>query len=205
MTTSQGIEPTRPNESRRSPKAHKAIIDATLELLPTVRYSNLTIEAIGAKAGVGKATVYRWWPSKGALVAEAIATKLQIEDPPHTDNFRSDLISAVEISTANYAKPPGGVFLSALVADLTHDKKLLASFLDKFVLPRRRVVTLLVDRGVREGYLPADTDSELFMDMIAGAVMYRSLMKHQPIKDDLVMRMVDALIERQSPLNECEK
>jgi AcrR family transcriptional regulator len=197
MTTSRVTEPSRPRESRRSPTAHKAIINATLELLRTVRYSNLTMEAIGAKAGVGKATVYRWWPSKGALVAEAIATKLQIEDPPQTDDFRADLIEAVKISTANYARPPGGVLVTALAADLTHDEALLASFLEKFVLPRRRVVTDLVERGVREGHLAADTDPELLMDMIAGAIMYRTLMKHQPIKDDLVMRLVDTLMPQQ--------
>ena len=106
--------------NRRSPLAHKAIIDATLELLKTVHYPALTIESIAAAAGVGKATVYRWWPSKGALVAEAVSSTLTVEDPPETDDLRADLIAAAEISIRNYSQPTGGILFAALAADRSY-------------------------------------------------------------------------------------
>jgi AcrR family transcriptional regulator len=194
-TPARAANSARPRVNRRSPEAHKAIIDATLELLRSTRYSNLSTESIAATAGVGKATVYRWWPSKGALVAEAITSRLRIEDPPETSDFRADLIAAVEISTANYARHPGCELITALAADLAHDKKLLASFLEMFVRPRRRAVLDLVERGIREGHLARDTDPELFMDMIAGAILYRTLMRHLPV-DELATQFVDAWLSR---------
>ena len=198
MNNAQGPDAgTRPRADRRNARAHKAIVDATLDLLRGVRYSNLTIEAIAAKAGVGKATVYRWWPSKGALVAEAISSPLQVQDPPETGDFRADLIAAVEVSVENYAHPKRGVVVTALAADLIDDPALLSSFLEDFVLPRRRVVTGLIERGIREGFIAKDRDPELMMDMWAGAVIYRGLMKHLPITDDLATRLVDAVLVKQ--------
>ena len=180
-----------------SARAHKAIIDATLELLRSVRYTDLTMEAIAAKARVGKATVYRWWPSKGAVVAEAIGSTLRVEDPPETGDFRADLVAALDVSISNYSRSDGAVLIAALVSDLVDDPALLASFLEDFVLPRRRVVTDLIERGIRAGYIAKDRDPELLMDMWAGAVIYRGLMKHLSITDDLATRLVDAVLVEQ--------
>lgn len=194
-----------PAKARRAPRrnaaTHKAIIEATLDLLATVRYSNLTIEAIAAKAGVGKATVYRWWHSKGAVVAEAITSTLSVEDPPETDDFRADLIGALEVSIVNYSRSRGGVLIAALASDLVDDPALLSSFLESFVLPRRLVVTKLIERGIAEGDISPDCDPELLMDMWAGAVFYRSLMHHQPIADDLATKMVDTFLPLQSTVD----
>lgn len=185
--------------NKRNPKTHRAILDATLDLLDVVRYANLTIEAITTKAGVSKATVYRWWPSKGALVAEAISRSMRVEDPPETDDFRADLITAVEISIANFARSRGGALMTALAADLIDDPALLTSFREDFVEPRRRVMGRLIDRGVREGYFAAESDAELLMDVWAGVVFYRALMKHRPIDDDLAAHLVDLVLGTPRP------
>jgi AcrR family transcriptional regulator len=183
----------RPNVDRRNPLTHTAIINATLELLGKVRYTSLTIEAIAAKAGVGKATVYRWWPSKGALVAEAMTSTLVVDDPPETGDLRQDLIAAVEVSIANYLRPPGGVLVHALASDIADDPALLESFRDSFVHPRREVVARLLYQGIEDGRLPADTDPDLIMDMWAGALFYRGLFKHVPLADDLAAELVDGV------------
>ena len=182
--------------NRRNPHTHKAIIDATLDLLGTVRYPALTIEAISAAAGVGKATVYRWWPSKGALVAEAIASTLTVEDPPMTGDLRADLIAAAEISIRNYGKPPGGLLFTTLAADLADDPETLQNFITSFALPRRQIVRGLIDRAIDQGLLASDLDADLMMDMWAGAVIYRSLIKHMPIDKKLATQMVDAFVVR---------
>lgn len=180
--------------NRRNPHTHKAIIEATLDLLETVRYPALTIEAIAAAAGVGKATVYRWWPSKGALVAEAIASTLTVEDPPETGDVRADLIAAAEISIRNYGKPPGGLLFTALAADLADDPETLQNFITSFALPRRKMVRGLIDRAIEQELLAPDLDADLMMDMWAGAIIYRSLLKHMPIDKKLATQMADAFI-----------
>ena len=182
--------------SGRRTRTQRAIISATLELLGSVRYANLTIEAIAAKAGVGKATVYRRWPSKGAVVTEAITSTLRAEDPPATDAFPADLIAALETSIANYAGPRGRVLVAALAADLVDDPAVLSSFVEDFVQPRRRVVRSLIKRGICKGHIAPDRDPDLLMDMWAGAVIYRELMNHQPVPDDLATRMVDTVLRR---------
>lgn len=185
---------TRSGGVRRTERSQSAIIEATLTLLRRTQYKDLTIEAVAAAAGVGKATLYRRWPSKGALVAEAISSTLSVDDPPETDDFRTDLVAALRVSVVNYARPPGGILIGALIADVGDDDTLLHSFLENFVFPRRRVVTELIRRGIEEGELPAHSDPELLMDMWAGAVIYRALLKHAPVTDELAERMVDALM-----------
>jgi AcrR family transcriptional regulator len=184
--------------NRRNPHAHKAIIDATLGQLKTVHYPDLTIESIAAAAGVGKATVYRWWPSKGALVAEAVSSTLIIEDPPETGDLHADLVAAAEISIRNYANPPGGILITALAADLAADPELLQSFISGFTLPRRAAVRELIQRAIDEGFFHRNLDPELVMDMWAGAVSYRALMKHIPASNELAAELVEVFMANPS-------
>ena len=187
--------------NRRNPHTHKAIIDATLDLLKTVHYPDLTIESIAAAAGVGKATVYRWWPSKGALVAEAVSSTLTVEDPPESGDLHADLVAAAEISIRNYARPPGGILVTALAADLATDPELLQSFIARFALPRRTTVRKLIQRAAEEGLITPHLDPELVMDMWAGAVIYRSLMKHTPIGNHFAEELVNAFLADPAPGN----
>ena len=180
--------------NRRNPHTHKAILKATLELLERAHYPDLTIESIASAAKVGKATVYRWWPSKGALVAEAISSILSVEPPPDSEDMYADLVAAAEISIRNYAQPPAGILIVALAADLASDPELLQSFTGNFVQPRRAVVRRLLERAIDEGVIPAHLDPELIMDMWAGAVMYRRVMQHAPIDPAFATELVSAVV-----------
>jgi AcrR family transcriptional regulator len=191
---SASTKPVPLNGNRRNPHTHAAIIRATLSLVRRMRYSNITIESIAADAGVGKATVYRWWPSKGAVVAEAISSTLIVDDPPETGDLRADLIAAVEVTSANYANSPGADLLHALASDIVDDPALLESFLDDFVLPRRAIVAKLLNRGIEEGRLPSDCDVEVVMDMWAGATFYGSLFRKGTQPDDLATKLVDMVL-----------
>jgi AcrR family transcriptional regulator len=195
MTPTHASEDEQPPplaRSRRS-RSHATIIDATLRLLERTRYRDLTMEAIAAEARVGKATVYRWWPSKAALVAEALASTLVVENPPTTGNLRNDLIAAVQVSMTNYMRPPSGHLVLALASDIADDSTLLESFRTYFILPRRHVVGDLIKYGIATGQLPADTDIDLIMDMWAGAILYRSLFRHAPTGDHLANVLVSTI------------
>ncbi|HKS47013.1 MAG TPA: TetR/AcrR family transcriptional regulator [Amycolatopsis sp.] len=187
-------KPAQSSGNRRNPYTHKAIIKATLDLLKTVHYHTLTIESIAAAAGVGKATVYRWWPSKGALVAEAISSTNIIQDPPDTGDIPADLLAAAKIAVRSFASHPGGVLITALATDLVADPELLQSFVANFIRPRRTLLRDLLQRAIDEGFIAPNVDPDLIMDMWAGAVIYRKLMAQLPVDDKFAAQLVDAFL-----------
>ena len=122
---------------RRNARSHSAILDATSSLLTEVGYSQLTIEGVAARASVGKATVYRWWPSKGALVIDAMSRVLTAPAPSVTGDVRQDLLAAIRRTIHILASSPDGAVIPALTADLAHDPALAQQFRDQILRPRR--------------------------------------------------------------------
>jgi AcrR family transcriptional regulator len=168
--------PARSSGRPRSRRAHDAIIEATVELLAAVGYSEMSIEAIAERAGVGKSTIYRWWPSKGALAGEALAQGLNRGPEEPTGSTRQDLIRTLEVTIGNYSDTTAAMsILPALVAHIERDPELLDSFRHSFLEPRRRNGRLLIQHAVERGDLPDDVDPDLLMDIWAGAIFYRSL------------------------------
>jgi AcrR family transcriptional regulator len=170
---------------RRNDRAHRCILDTTLELLETAGYHDLTIEAVAARAGVSKATIYRWWRSKSALVAEAIATRLDQGRVPITGDPRADLRASIQVTIDNYGGSVGGIALPALLADLVFDQDGYNAFRENFLVPRREASAAAIRRVIETGLLPADTDVELLLDVWAGAIFYRILISRQPISPGL--------------------
>lgn len=170
-----------------------------MELLAEDGYNDLTIEGIASRAGVGKATIYRWWKSKGALVGETLARHLEVESYKYSDSVREDLRQAVVATVENYSNSIAGVVVPGLIADIIHDPNLRDSFTKEFIEPRRAGVARLVQRAVDEGALPADTDTELLMDIWAGAVFYRVTITGQPVSDDLPDALVALILDGQVP------
>ncbi|MGH9064507.1 MAG: TetR/AcrR family transcriptional regulator [Acidimicrobiales bacterium] len=190
-------EPT--SRVRRRPEIQQAIIIATWDLLASVGYHDLTIEGVAARAEVGKATIYRRWPSKGALVGEAIATHLAIGPEPDTGTSRGDLCASIQSTVDNYSGTIAGVVIPALVADLVHDPELLHAFQDRFLRPRRDASRRILERAIARGDLPADADIGLLLDIWAGAVFYRVLISQEPITPDLASRLTDLLLDGSPP------
>lgn len=170
-----------------------------MELLAEGGYSDLTIEAIATRAGVGKATIYRWWSSKGALVGETLARRLKVDSIKDSGRLRDDLRQAVVATVENYSNSIAGVAVPGLIADISHDADLRDSFFKEFIQPRRASVTRLLDRAVEEGALPADTDMDLVMDVWAGAVFYRVIVTGRTVSDDLPDALVALILDGQVP------
>jgi AcrR family transcriptional regulator len=186
------------NEARRRKKSHEAIIAATTALLSEVGYHNLTMEGIASRAGVGKATLYRWWASKGQLVGEALASSLEMQVIEDSGSPRRDLENAIRITMKNYAGSYPAVTVPALASDITSDPDLHETFLSEFVRPRRRLVAAVVERAIAAGLLPADADVELVLDIIGGIVLYRTLLSGQPIDDDFPSALMALLVREPS-------
>jgi AcrR family transcriptional regulator len=185
--------------TRRSARAHAAILTATTEMLAEAGYSALTIEGVAARAGVGKATVYRWWPTKGALVIEAMSVALPAPAQADTGDLRRDLLTAVRRVVHTFARTPEGAVIPALAADLLSDPPLAEQFRRQIIRPRRSAVVEVLLRATARGDLPPDVDTDLLLDVYAGAVFYRVLVSGEPVTDLLAEQLVGLLLDGKLP------
>ena len=167
---------------RRSERSHEAIISATQQLLVERGYPELTIEGIAARAGVGKQTIYRWWPSKAALVLEAYLSSSDAVSPPAEGATAREEVSALlGWLIAVLAQPTGGHVVAGLVGDLQHDPDLAEGFQRDVVPARREAMVAALERARARGELQADADLELAVDALHGAVFYRLLLSGEPL------------------------
>lgn len=152
----------------RSEEAHQAILDATLELLVEVGFSALTVEGVASRASVGKATIYRRWPSKLPLVVEAFGQLPGFEDVDSGD-VSEDLKQMLKNYIQNFNNTPLASVLPSLAGERAHNPE-LSELIDPVSKRRRRPLLAALERGVARGQLPSDIDLELLADIIVGPV-----------------------------------
>lgn len=176
---------TSPRGRRRDPNTQQSILEATRELLLEVGYSQITIEGVAARAGAGKATIYRWWPTKGALVLEAAEESISIGRVPDTGDTRQDLSIATQQLISTFSDHLAGIVIFAVTANLDDDPTMAKTFRDVFVYPWRMSAAEAIQRGIDRGDLPPDTDIQFTLDVIVGVVFQRTLTLAQPMTDGL--------------------
>lgn len=179
---------------KRNPQVREAILDSATALLGEVGYHALTVEGVAAKAGVGKATIYRWWPTKPALVLDALLHWLKLEVAPSTGDVKKDLIAAVQDTVDNYSQTVAGIVIPALASELAHDPQLLEEFRTKFIRPRRAAFSQILKRAVPDGDSVSRADLELICDMVAGTVFYRVLISGEPINKMFAKRLAEVAL-----------
>jgi AcrR family transcriptional regulator len=186
-------------DGEAGPRRRESILSATLQQLARQGYRDLTMESVASHAGVHKATLYRWWASKGHLVGWALGASLSTGPIPDTGNTRDDLVSWLKVTIANYTSTTAGRALPGLLNDLAGEPGTLEAFRTVFLDARRTNCAQVIRRGIGRGDIPADTDIELFMDVLAGPVFYRQLMTGTPPPHDLAERIVDLLLVGRIP------
>jgi AcrR family transcriptional regulator len=180
---------------RRSESSHRAILEATQELLVERGYPAVSIEGIAARAGVGKQTIYRWWPSRAALVLEAyLAGEDSVSQPKPARSTRDDVRALLGWLVAVLAQPTGGAVVAGLVAELPHDRDLAEGFHRDVVPARREAMLAALERGRERGEIRADADLELAVDELHGAVFYRLLLSGEPLNAAFVARLADQVL-----------
>ena len=179
------IEARRPGRPR-SEKARKAVIRSTLKLLERVGFNELTMEAVAARAGVGKATVYRWWPNKAELVIAAFASAVEEE-------LRFPSAGAVLESIHQQMKRWAVIYRSALGQIVTavigagqSDPEILEAFRAHWVEPRRIEARALLRNAQKNGEIRADLDPDVVLDLLYGPLYLRLLLKHAPLDENFV-------------------
>jgi AcrR family transcriptional regulator len=192
------LDAARPGRPR-SARAHAAILDAAIALVREVGYDAVAMEAIAARAGVGKATVYRRWPSKELLVAEAIGGIVRAIPVPDTGDVAGDVLALMRRSTAMYRDPATAALLSGLVAAMARSAPIADAVRSGFVARWREVMGGVLRRAVARGALRADADVELALDLLSGPAFYRYLLLGRPIDDAYAGAVVAAVLRVLGP------
>ena len=176
--------PRRPHTGRRrNDAARDAILDAAFRLLSGPEAAELTIEAIAAEAGVGRQTIYRWWPSKGAVLADALVRHARVVVPERdTGTFAGDLAAFLTDSFAGLAEQGYAARLRQIVAVAQQDEH-VARLLADFTAVRRAALRALLERGRDAGELAQDADLDMLVDMAYGVLYYRLLVGHAPLDE----------------------
>jgi AcrR family transcriptional regulator len=204
MTTTsepeQGIrKPGRP----RSAQAHKAIIDATLELLAEEGFQGLSIEAVAARAGVGKTTIYRRWSSKEELVMEAIR-QVQIDVPVmDTGNFRNDLAALLKTVYKGFMAHPYpflGKLVLKFIGEYQTNPEIFQDALTQLIVPRFQRFIHMVKQAQAREEIRGDIDPELVMDLVVGSFYFHWVMRNlMPTSStslvDWIEQMIDAIMQ----------
>src|SRR5580700_3398560 len=166
--------PRRPHTGRRrSDAAREAILDATFRLLSSPASDAVTIDAIASEAGVGRQTIYRWWPSKGAVVADALARHARAIVPDRdTGSLRGDLEAFLVDSFAGLQDDGLSGRLRQIVAGAQQDEHVARALAD-FTAIRRSALRALLEHGRDAGELAPDTDLDMLVDMTYGVLYYR--------------------------------
>jgi AcrR family transcriptional regulator len=178
---------------RRSNKSHQAILQAALDLLEEHGYRAMTIEAIAARAGVGKQTIYRWWPSKAAVVLEAFTSNAATQIPqPATGSLRSDLEEFFGASLHSLTEKTAPI-LRSLMSESLVDAEFAAQFQRIFIQARRNSLAELLKRAVQRGELSSNVDIDFLLDLVYGAIWYRILIQYAALDETFMHQMVDMI------------
>jgi AcrR family transcriptional regulator len=173
----------------RSEEAHQAILKATLELLADVGFSALTVEGVAARAGVGKATIYRRWPSKLPLVVEAFAELPALGDAD-TGDLAEDLKAMLRDYLQLFHTTPLAAVLPSLAGERAHNAE-LGHLFDPLMKRRRQPLIRALERAVARGEVPRDLDLELAADLVVGPVAVRLFFTGARFNPRMVGPMVD--------------
>jgi AcrR family transcriptional regulator len=203
LPASPGVRP-RPGRPRDT-RVHEAILDTTRTLLGEIGYSRLTIEGVASRAGVGKGTIYRHWPSKGHLVAESISAPLcpietgvwtvRLGTLPDSGSLRGDLLTFVQRVNFAFTAPLAGETLPGLAMDLSRDDELAETFRSYVVEPKRERISEVLERAQERGELKGDVDVALLCDMLVGPLLYRALLTRQEVDQAAVEELVDRVMQ----------
>jgi AcrR family transcriptional regulator len=179
----------------RCEDTRKAILRSTLKLLQETGFPDLSIESIAADADVGKATVYRWWPNKAALVADAFSCSADQELRfPNTGSVRSDMSIQMK-HLVRVLRGRRGRIVAALIGGGQSDPELIAAFRERFMMPRRQEAYVTLRRGISRGELPDDLDLDVTLDILYGSLYMRFLIRQMGLTEEYVDEVVELVMD----------
>jgi AcrR family transcriptional regulator len=188
--------PGAPRRGRpRDAQAEQTILEAAVSILSEVGFNRMSIEAVAARARVGKPTIYRRWPSKLELVIDAVQRLAPPFPTADTGDPLTDLRQIVPQLIADLTSSPVSRVNVALASDAQTHAALARGLEEHYLAPRRAAIADILRRGVATGQLRTDIDVEMAIDLMVGASVYRWLVTAQPVGADTARRVVDTVWE----------
>jgi AcrR family transcriptional regulator len=193
--TPNTIEPNTRRGRPRSDRVRQLILNTALDLAFEVGFRTLTVEMIAAKTGVGKTTIYRRWPNKGAVVMDAF---LSIVGPktifPSTDrainSIQLQMKAQVKAFRSKYGK-----MIRSLVGDGQFDPDVLDAFRQRWILPRRQLARTTIELGMKQGDLRSDLDVDTVIDTLYAPIYYRLMFETGPISDAYAKGLYQSVVK----------
>ena len=186
----------------RVERSRQAILDATLQLLARDGdVGSLTVEAVAARSGVAKTTIYRRWRDKWELALDAVMIDMlpRLDEPVDVGDTRKELLTFINSVVKMLATPPYGQAMQALVSQIATDPDLVRVYREQVVEPRQAELTPVIKRGIARGDLRPDTDVRLIHELLVGPIFYRLLFSGAALDRNLGRRIVDAILAGFAP------
>jgi len=196
-----GMMETTAKLDRRAERSRQAILDATRELLAEGTVGALTVEAVAARSGVAKTTIYRRWRDKWELALDAVMIDVLpgFDDPVDVGDTRQELITFVTSVVTILAANPYGPAMQGLVSQIATDPDLARVYREQVVQPRLAQLAPVIERGIARGDLRAGTEVRLVHELLVGPIIYRLLLSGAPLDGDLGPRLVDPILAGFAP------
>lgn len=190
---------SRPRATRRNPASRTAILGAAFDLVTEVGYAKLSIEAIATRAEVGKQTIYRWWPSKGAVLLDAYLAHTQGDAGdeaalPDTGDLETDLVTALQATVAELRDPRFAVPLRALTVAVLEDPKLAEEYGIRLDQPTRELKKERLRSAQRAGQLPTALDLDVAIDLLFAPLAQQWLLGGEPPSDTYARSLVETVL-----------
>ncbi|TDC71452.1 TetR/AcrR family transcriptional regulator [Actinomadura sp. GC306] len=192
----------KPNPARRSERSRRAVLAAARELVSEVGYAKVTIEGIAARAGVGKQTIYRWWPAKGAVIFDAF---LELSDAgegvrlPDTGDLEADLKTVMRATVAEFADPAFEAPIRALNIEIIGDPALAAQYREKLAAPVDDAKKERLRAAQQAGQLSEDADLDLVLEVLYAPLHQRWLHRSGPLTPEYADALVEATLRAFTP------
>jgi AcrR family transcriptional regulator len=177
----------------RDPRRDEAILDACTELLLSAGYDRLSMDAIASEAGVGKATVYRRWPSKGALVIDTLTRLKPAVGHIDTGSLAGDL-DALRAAYCNSSSQVAMCVIRGIAAALPRDPELRTAFQERFAKPRRERIQGILERANERGEIAAHIDIPFVADVLPSMLLQHLVVHGEPPPADYVSRIIDQVL-----------
>ncbi|WP_171817828.1 TetR/AcrR family transcriptional regulator [Pyxidicoccus fallax] len=191
-----------PDPARRNERSREAILNAAVELVGEVGYARLTVEAIAARAGVGKQTIYRWWSSKGAVVLDAfIAWSGAGGDTslPDTGDIEKDLRAVLRATVAELREPRFDLPSRALTAESQMDPELAKQFVDAVLRPHLEATKERLRGAQKAGQVAKGIDLDVAVELLFGPLYHRWLLRTAPLTEAYADTVVDYALRALGP------
>ncbi|MEV4399141.1 TetR/AcrR family transcriptional regulator [Nonomuraea sp. NPDC049607] len=185
---------------RRSEQSAKAVVQAALELCQEIGYAKVSIEGIASRAGVGKNTIYRWWPSKAAVLLDGLLELWGGAAPfPDTGDIVADLKAQMRAAVASLIADPVGLHYRALIGEAQHDAALAQDLHERLIRPMVLRANERIELAQRQGQIRGDLDPELVVELLYGPVYHHWLLTGRTPEPARLDAIIDATFASMTP------